>query len=72
MVINNPDSPLLKGTRSEATVVFTDIRGFTSYSESRSPEVIVAALNEYFEVATKWILECGGYVDKFIGDAYDD
>ena len=67
MIMANPDS--LKGTRNEATVIFTDIRGFTAYSEKRQPEQIVEALNEYFEIATKWILEYGGHVDKFIGDA---
>jgi adenylate cyclase len=49
--------------------VFTDIRGFTSYSEANEPEIIVERLNEYFEIATRSIQDYGGYVDKFIGDA---
>jgi adenylate cyclase len=69
MILANPESPWLKGTRSTATVMFTDIRGFTHFSESREPEAVVEALNQYFEIATRVILEYGGYVDKFIGDA---
>jgi adenylate cyclase len=69
MILANPESSWLKGTRNIATVVFTDIRGFTSYSESREPEVVVEALNAYFGIATRVIIEHGGMVDKFIGDA---
>src|SRR5262249_27227160 len=50
-------------------VLFTDIRGFTSFSENREPEQVVEALNQYFEICTRVILDYGGYVDKFIGDA---
>ena len=69
LIMSDPDSAMLKGTRSSATVVFTDVRGFTKYSESREPEAVVEALNEYFAIATQAIQEKGGYVDKFIGDA---
>ncbi len=69
MIMANPESDWLKGHKNEATIVFTDIRGFTSYSEGKKPEEIVEALNEYFEIATQVILDHGGYVDKFIGDA---
>jgi len=69
MIMAHPEESWLKGQRSEATILFTDIRGFTSYSESREPEEVVEALNEYFRIATGFILEYGGYVDKFIGDA---
>ena len=69
MIMSNPESSWLKGERRDATVIFTDIRGFTAYSETRQPEQIVEALNEHFEIATRAILEHGGYVDKFIGDA---
>jgi len=69
MIMAHPEESWLKGQRSEATILFTDIRGFTSYSESREPEEVVEALNEYFRIATELILEYGGYVDKFIGDA---
>ncbi len=69
MILSHPEDSWLKGTRSEATILFTDIRGFTAFSETREPEKIVGDLNEYFGIATELILEYGGYVDKFIGDA---
>lgn len=69
MILADPDKTWLKGTRSKVSILFTDIRGFTSYSETTEPEKIVEALNEYFAIATTFILDNGGYVDKFIGDA---
>ncbi|MGB9577601.1 MAG: adenylate/guanylate cyclase domain-containing protein, partial [Candidatus Norongarragalinales archaeon] len=59
----------LGGERQEVTVLFTDIRGFTSLSERLEPEQVVAFLNEYFETGTRAILKHDGTVDKFIGDA---
>ena len=69
MILANPENDWLKGHRNEATIVFTDIRGFSSYSKLKEPEEIVESLNEYFEIATQAIQDHGGYVDKFIGDA---
>ncbi len=69
MIMSHPEESWLKGQRSEATILFSDIRGFTAYSADREPEEVVEALNEYFRIATGFILEYGGYVDKFIGDA---
>ena len=69
MILSNPEDSWLKGTRSEASILFTDVREFTAYSESTNPEEVVEALNEYFGIATQFILDYGGYVDKFIGDA---
>ena len=69
MILANPESSWLKGTRQIATVMFTDVRGFTAYSEHRDPEAIVEALNQYFEIATRVIIAHGGMVDKFIGDS---
>ncbi|MFZ7126256.1 MAG: adenylate/guanylate cyclase domain-containing protein [Desulfobacterales bacterium] len=69
MILASPESVWLKGRLCEATILFADIRGFTAYSEGRDPEKLVEALNDYFEIATRVIIENGGYVDKFIGDA---
>jgi adenylate cyclase len=69
MILTHPEDSWLKGTRNEATILFTDVRGFTAYSEIKKPEEVVEDLNEYFAIATQAILEHGGYVDKFIGDA---
>jgi adenylate cyclase len=58
-----------KGNRCEAVVFFSDIRGFTDFSNDKSPEEVVAMLNSYFEVMVDVIIRHGGVVDKFVGDA---
>ena len=69
MIAADPERVWLRGHRNEATVFFADIRGFTHYLDTAEPEVVVGQLNEYFEIATKVIIQFGGFVDKFIGDA---
>lgn len=69
MILANPETAWLKGTRNRATILFGDVRGFTAYSESKAPEQVVEALNAYLETATRVIIKYGGYIDKFIGDA---
>ncbi|MBW1850981.1 MAG: HAMP domain-containing protein [Deltaproteobacteria bacterium] len=69
MIAADPQRAWLKGHRNEATIFFADIRGFTHYSDLKEPEEVVEELNEYFEIATKAIVQFGGYIDKFIGDA---
>ena len=59
----------LGGMRKQVVVFFSDIRGFTHFSESRTPEEVVSMLNEYFTVMVDVIEKNGGVVDKFIGDA---
>jgi class 3 adenylate cyclase len=59
----------LGGTIEDVTVLFADLRGFTSYSELGSPDQVVAMLNRYFSDVVPLILEQGGAVDKFVGDA---
>lgn len=68
MIIADPEKMWLKGHKNDATILFADIRGFTAYAEEREPEAVVELLNTYFEIATRAILDYGGYVDKFIGD----
>jgi adenylate cyclase len=56
------------GALSEITLLFSDIRGFTSMSESHEPEEIVRMLNEYFELMVDVIFKYEGTLDKFVGD----
>ncbi len=68
MILADPEKMWLKGHKNDATILFADIRGFTAYAEDREPEEVVDMLNTYFEIATRVIMDYGGYVDKFIGD----
>lgn len=55
--------------RADVSVLFSDIRGFTTLSEKMAPEEVVALLNPYLEAMTRVIDEFGGTVDKYEGDA---
>jgi adenylate cyclase len=68
MVVANPDIRL-GGVNQRVTVLFADIRGFTPMSENMEPARVVEILNEYFTRVTEVIFDCGGMVDKYIGDA---
>lgn len=59
----------LGGMRKPVTVLFSDLRDFTKFSEGHTPEEVVIMLNEYFDVMVKIIVKHGGWLDKFIGDA---
>jgi class 3 adenylate cyclase len=63
------DEVSLGGKRLTAAILFTDLRSFTSKSESTDPEHLVAELNEYFTAMVACINDEGGVVDKFIGDS---
>lgn len=58
----------LGGERQEISVVFADIRGYTSFSENESPEKVVEVLNHYLSVAGNTIIGWEGTLDKFFGD----
>jgi len=65
-LVENP--PELGGVDKNLTVLFSDIRSFTTLSESMSPQELVNHLNTYLTAMTDVILEYGGYLDKYVGD----
>jgi adenylate cyclase len=63
------ENKLLASETVEATVMFVDICGFTSLSESQPAATVVSLLNKYFDQIVQEVIEHGGYIDKFMGDA---
>jgi len=68
-LVSNPAQLALGGEKRELSILFSDIEGFTSISEGLSPEHLTALLNEYLTAMTDIIMEEGGTIDKYEGDA---
>lgn len=68
-IIANPDACVLGGKRVTASVLFADIRGFTTVAEKLPPEAVVDRLNEFFGAMTAVAFAHDATVDKFVGDA---
>ncbi len=67
-LLKNPDELKLGGEKKILTVLFSDIRGFTSISEKMTPEDLVEHLNEYLEAMTNIVMKYEGTLDKYVGD----
>ncbi|MDX2161899.1 MAG: adenylate/guanylate cyclase domain-containing protein [bacterium] len=67
-LLRDPEQVKLGGTLGEITVMFSDLENFTSISEQSEPNKLLLVLNAYHTMVVETIQECGGTVDKFIGD----
>ena len=68
-MLKNPDLLKVGGEKKEITMMFSDIRGFTSYSEKTDPKTLVEFLNHYLKEMTKVVKQNKGTLDKYMGDA---
>lgn len=66
--LDRTEAIVRSGKRQTVTILFTDIRGFTAFCESKDPAVVVELLNRYLETMVALIVANHGHVDKFIGD----
>ena len=68
-ILADPARARLGGERKELTVLFSDIRGFSALAEAMGPEALASFLGEYLTPMTELVLDSGGTLDKYIGDA---
>ncbi|WP_179295648.1 adenylate/guanylate cyclase domain-containing protein [Bacillus sp. FJAT-45350] len=67
-ILSNREEIQLGGERKDVTLLFVDIRGFTTLSEKIEPEEVINILNEYLDLCTRAIFKYEGTLDKFMGD----
>lgn len=68
VILKSETLPKLGGIRQYVTIMFADLRGFTSFAETRQPEEVIVTLNTYLSAISECILKSGGTVDKYTGD----
>lgn len=68
-IVDDPDRLSLSGEKREIYAVFTDLEGFTKLSHAIEPEMVALLLNQYLDKMSEIVLEYGGTIDKFVGDA---
>jgi adenylate cyclase len=68
-IIDDPDLLSLGGEKREIYVMFSDLEGFTKMSHAIEPEMVAKLLNRYLEMLSQVVLDHGGVIDKFVGDA---
>ncbi len=68
-IIEKPELLALHGEKKPIYVIFSDLEGFTKMSHALEPEMVAKLLNRYLEMLSKVVLENGGILDKFVGDA---
>ena len=69
VILNSPEGLALGGGKRCVTLMMTDLRGFSAMSEELPPERVIAMLNHYLGAMTEVIVDHGGVIDEFIGDA---
>ncbi len=68
VLVKNPEMARIGGESRELTILFADVKNYTTYSEGRSPADVVRILNDYLAAMTHIIIKYDGTVDKFMGD----
>jgi len=68
-LVRDPSALSLGGQKREVTILFGDLQGFTRFAEGMSPSEVVDFLNRFLGILTDAVMDCGGYLDKYEGDA---
>lgn len=68
ILMEDPNKVDLKGTAVQGTVLFTDLQGFTTFAEDKTPQELIDVLNRYFQIITNIVLDQNGMLDKYTGD----